>query len=202
MRPQEFGERGRRRGHARAQHPHEPARRVVEVEDGGVNGGPHGDRAGPVHEDFAVRQTNPRQGLEVHRWPARVALASVDEDYSVGGDGLGGQRIQGGVHTVIAVAGDHEGSNPRPPGVGEERVVLDRVNVIGGEGGCGRAAQTARFLSLRRSRSERPPQMPSARRWPAHTPDTRIGPRTRCRPSWPRGWSLPSRGRRPPVSLA
>ena len=35
MRPQEFGERGRGRGHARAQHPHEPARRVVEVEDGG-----------------------------------------------------------------------------------------------------------------------------------------------------------------------
>ena len=58
-------------------------------------------------------------------------------------------------------------------------------------------AQTARFFSLRRSRSERPPRCRSARRWRGRTRGTRPGPRTPRRPSWPRGWTRPSRGRTP-----
>ena len=42
------------------------------------------------------------------------------------------------------------------------------------------------------------PRCRSARRWRARTRGTRRGPRTRRRPSWPRVWTRPSRGRTPP----
>lgn len=60
----------------------------------------------------------------------------------------------------------------------------------------GRTGQTALFLSRRRSRSERPPQMPKRSSLARRTPGTRSGPHRRGRPSWPRGWSRPSPGRR------
>src|SRR5699024_712384 len=46
------------------------------------------------------------------------------------------------------------------------------------------------------------PRCRSARREPGRTPGTRRAPRTRRRPSWPRGWNLPSPGRTPPGPYA